>query len=98
MAKEEWGPWVLHDGMGCPLPQGTIVEVRFQDAFGYKSNVITTVAGGEFSSWNWEHFPELKKITRYREKKPRGLTMLEGLLETLDGPKQKTKDRERADA
>ena len=98
MATEEWGPWVVHDGMGCPVPQGTIVEVRFQDAFGYKSNMVTTVTGGEFSSWNWEHYPELKKIVRYREKKPRGLSLLEGLLQSLDGPQQTTKTRKTQDA
>lgn len=98
MASEEWGPWVIHDGMGCPLQQGTIVEVRFQDAFGYKSNVVTTVTGGEFSSWNWEHYPELKKIVRYREKKPRGLSMLQEMLQDLDAPSDKIKKREKADA
>lgn len=77
------------------MPSGTIVEVRFQDAFGYKSNLITQVSGGEFSSWNWEHYPELKKITRYRQKKPRGLSLLEGLLETLDSP---VKQNQKADA
>lgn len=28
MAEEyTWGPWVAHDGSGCPLPEGTYVEV-----------------------------------------------------------------------
>lgn len=98
MAAEEWGPWVVHDGTGCPLASGTIVEVRYQDAFGYKSNVVTTVTGGAFSSWNWEHYPELKKIVRYREKKPRGMSLLQGLLESLDSPVDAKKRRETSDA
>lgn len=98
MTTEEWGPWVVHDGLGCPLPNGTIVEVRFVDAFGYKSNLVTTVAGGDFSSWNWTHYPELKKIVRYREKKPKGLELLEGLLQSLDSPEKASKRRRRADA
>ncbi|MEM9317983.1 MAG: hypothetical protein AAGA70_03140 [Pseudomonadota bacterium] len=86
MAAQEWGPWIEHDGLGCPLPSGTIVEVRHVDAFGYMASMITKVGGGEFSSWNWLHYPELKKIIRYREKKPRGLEILEHMLQGLDTP------------
>lgn len=92
--EQEWGPWVIHDGLGCPLRSGTIVEVCFQDAFGYKSTVVTCVAGGEYSSWNWEHYPELKKIVRYREKKPKGLQMLRDLVANLDVPKETERKRE----
>lgn len=24
----EWGPWIEHDGKGCPLPIGTVVEAK----------------------------------------------------------------------
>jgi hypothetical protein len=83
---EEWGPWISHDGSGCPLRSGTIVEVVFQDGFGFSMRDIATVSGGSYSSWNWEHFPELKKIIRYREKKPKGMQMLEGCLVNNDIP------------
>ncbi len=83
---EYWGPWILHDGKGCPLPRGTIVEVVCEDRFGFAMRQVSQVSGDAYSSWNWEHFPELKKIIRYREKKPKGLTMLEEQLITLDAP------------
>lgn len=90
----EWGPWVIHNGLGCPLRAGTIVEVCFQDAFGYTSTAVASVAGGDYSSWNWEHYPELKKIVRYREKKPRGLRMLRDRVAGLDAPKKTVGKRE----
>ena len=89
---ETWGPWISHDGTGCPLAAGVIVEVVFQDGFGLCFRQISQVEGGSYSSWNWEHFPVLKKILRYREKKPRGLSILEENLRELDAPKDGVKD------
>ncbi|MBY6048728.1 hypothetical protein [Vannielia litorea] len=86
---EEWGPWVLHDGKGCPLKAGVIVDVVAQDRFGYNMRTVTTVQGGAYSSWDWEYFPELKKVIRYREKKPKGLQMLESEVDKLTEPKDK---------
>jgi hypothetical protein len=86
---EEWGPWILHDGKGCPLQVGTIAEVVCEDRFGFTMRQVSLVCGGEYSSWNWTYFPELKRIIRYREKKPKGLQMLEGFLATKDTPKQR---------
>ncbi|WP_425074895.1 hypothetical protein [Sagittula sp. S175] len=93
---EHWGPWVIHDGKGCPLPSGTIVEVVSEDGFGFASREIACVSGGEYSSWNWRHYPELKRIIRFRVKKPRGLEMLEERLQTLDAPKSRTAPKRRA--
>ncbi|WP_141246560.1 hypothetical protein [Actibacterium ureilyticum] len=86
MGGEFWGPWVLHDGRGCPVPAGTIVEVVSEDRFGFAMRTISTVTGGSYSSWNWDHFPELKRIIRYREKKPKGLQILEEQLVVDDAP------------
>jgi hypothetical protein len=85
-AGEEWGPWIWHDGTGCPVQAGTIVEVVCEDRFGYSMRQISLVNGGSYSSWDWSFFPELKRIIRYREKKPKGLQMLEGLLKSKDAP------------
>ena len=95
----EWGPWIEHDGMGCPVPQGTIVETTFEDRFGYRATIIARVTGGERSSWDWQFYPEFKRILRYRKKKPKGLEILEEMLESLDDP-AKTNDRsvEKTDA
>ena len=84
--QDIWGPWILHDGKGCPLPPGTIVEVVFEDRFGYQNRTIGCVDGDSHSSWDWSFYPELKKIVRYRDKKPKGLEMLREIAESLDFP------------
>ncbi len=88
---EGWGPWVIHDGKGCPVPVGTIVEVVFEDRFGFAMRGVSTVSGDPHSSWDWRYYPELKRIIRYREKKPRGLEMLREQLRELDVPAAPTK-------
>ena len=80
----------MHDGKGCPLQAGTIVEVVCEDGFGFTMRQVAQVDGGRYSSWDWSHYPELKRILRYRERKPRGLSLLEGQLETLDTPAGRT--------
>lgn len=80
---EGWGPWVIHDGKGCPLPAGVIVEVVSEDGFGFAKREVAVVQGGSYSSWNWQHYPELKRIIRYREKKPRGLALIEAALRDI---------------
>ena len=86
---EEWSPWVIHHGKGCPLRVGTIVEVVCEDSFGFAMRQISMVTGGSYSSWNWEHYPELKRIIRYREKKPKGLQLLEEILISKKIPSKK---------
>ena len=81
-----WGPWVQHDGIGCPVRPGTIVEAVSEDRFGYTMRHVATVEGGAYSSWDWSFYPELKRILRYREKKPRGIGILEERLVTKDEP------------
>ena len=90
--KEAWGPWKSHDGRGCPVRPGTIVEVVFEDRFGYQNRAIGCTDGDSHSSWDWSFYPELKKIVRYRKKRPKGLEMLRGIVETLDTPSNDASD------
>lgn len=83
---EAWGPWIIHDGKGCPVRPGTVVEVVCEDRFGFSMRKISVAMGGSYSSWDWSHFPKLKRIIRYREKKPKGLGMLEAEMDTLHSP------------
>ncbi len=92
--SEEWGPWIEHDGMGRPVASGTIVETERKDG-----KIATHIAGQSFlepwtlgctvivNAWSWRDCLERGKpswrIIRYRIRKPRGLTILEGLLENL---------------
>ncbi|GGG63641.1 hypothetical protein GCM10011415_07630 [Salipiger pallidus] len=84
--SEDWSVWRLHDGKGCPLPPGTIAEVVSEDGFGYTARQVARVTGGGYSSWNWDHYPELKRITRYRVRKPRGLYLLEERMRDVKDP------------
>lgn len=78
---EEWGPWIEHDGKSCPCV-GQCGKVEYNDplhtVFG------PTVFTGRPEAWQWDYFAEhWCKVIRYRIRKPRGLTILEGLLEHL---------------
>ena len=80
----EWGPWTLHDGMGCPC-RGMFVRVERRNG-----EVREAIATGEYnesgSAWDWASVSDKWQpfcIIRYRIRKPRGLTILENLLENL---------------
>ena len=83
---DEWSAWTIHDGRGCPLPAGTIVEVVSDDRFGFAGREMGQVSGSSESSWDWSHYPELKRIIRYRHKRPRGMAILREVLQTIDAP------------
>jgi hypothetical protein len=92
--KEHWGPWITHDGRGIPVPVGTIVhvvghrgsesvarcEIREEDV----PRDLTTA--WHWATWGQENIRRHERVVRYRVRKPRGLVMLEGLLEALDQP------------
>lgn len=100
MSGDEWGPWIAHDGKGCPCIGAM---VRSEDRRG---SIEEHIAGGMlifpdgsryngprrsafFCAWVWDDGGPLGlKITRYQIKKPRGLTILEGLLESLPEPER----------
>lgn len=74
---EEWGPWIEHDGQGCPCV-GQFVHIVYVDGVELKARAT----GG--ASWN--HVSYAIQISRYRIRKPKGLTILEQLLADLPEP------------
>lgn len=92
--SDEWGPWIEHDGKGCPC-RGQIAHVVLKNANGVLMHGTDRrgryVAPGEWvglvsppdhgGSWTWGN--GYNPVLRYRIRKPRGLTILEGLLENL---------------
>jgi hypothetical protein len=90
---EEWGPWIEHDGKCCPVKDGDYVEVTKH--VGRWGNIETEEgvirSDTPRGSWLQVHLTYGPCIQRYRIRKPRGLTILEGLLEDLP-------EREREDA
>jgi len=108
MSDEEWGPWIEHDGSGCPVPVGTIVKLELE---GFVKNgrwnfqegtkvlhtsidkAIVIRAAANNHSWNWDNYGKLttrntrvSKVLRYQVKKPKGLVILEKLLQELPTP------------
>lgn len=87
----EWGHWIEHDGKGCPVAVGTVVEATFENLAGEVGDEVVTVGAKGGFSWDWSYFGKppypgakyAERIIRYRLRKPRGLTVLEGLLENL---------------
>lgn len=96
MEEEHWSDWIEHDGKGCPYPVGTVIHAillhpvpKWPDA-----NWVYALdkKGGGGSWWykslvrkDWSDSPNILgaksvPIIRYRVKKPKGLTMLEGIL------------------
>lgn len=87
MSDEQWGPWIEHDGKGCPCV-GMWVQCEVESRVTLL-NVDATVlgdrlleyrplVGGLHRSWHWK--PGFNAILRYRIRKPKGLTMLESIL------------------
>lgn len=86
--NEEWGPWIEHDGKGCPLPFGSVAEV-------------TEKANEDGDSWNagdertgvvvvssqmiepWYRGQSVADIIRYRIRKPRALSKLQEMIRNL---------------
>lgn len=69
---EEWSEWIEHDGGACPCVGKYIHAVFRHDPWG-PAEVIGIAMGG--LGWFWDNgFPD---ITRYRIRKPLGLTILQ---------------------
>lgn len=98
MTNEDWGPWIEHDGSGCPSPGSYGQIVKSCCGYGFFSNgkeevIIEEVFRPDMSSWDWGNFllPSKKggcvsKVIRYRIRKPRGLTILENLIADIPEP------------
>lgn len=88
--SSEWGPWIDHDGKGCPCV-GYITEVVF---FSLGNHIgMAGSCGGH--SWLWVMvygFPTCRifsdPIIRYRIRKPLGLSICESILADLPVEKE----------
>jgi hypothetical protein len=95
MSDEDWGPWKTHHGCGCPV-EGLVVRIKRRDG----SIVGPYIAGsvgpryltGSPLTDSWVHLPKNQDIIEYQIKKPKGLKMLEELIQNLPAP---TKELER---
>lgn len=87
--SDEWGPWIEHDGRGCPCVGMWVhriydrVAVDVSDGV-LKNEKIGRVKNAASKSWFWTR--RYARVIRYRIRKPRGLTILENLIADLPAP------------
>lgn len=78
-----WTAWRDHDGTGCPLPAGTVVEVKAELEPGIFKITIGTLTADE-PSWDWSNWQRpaggpgcrWARVIRYRWKRPDALERL----------------------
>lgn len=77
----EWGPWIEHDGKGCPVKNGVIVHCVYNTG---EERIVAVSANGFPDIDNaWVFREDMESIIRYRIRKPKGMKILESLLENL---------------
>ena len=83
---EEWGPWVEHDGKGCPCV-GRYVQTVFDCRSRRDANPNVKLINGGFGSEgfaaggvSWYYGACGVNIIRYRIRKPRGMTVLQEIV------------------
>ena len=84
--SDEWGPWIEHDGKGCPVPNGTIIHAIDMGRGGDLGEHVVAVVAADLPESSWtmaDEFGRYRKCIRYRVRKPLGLSILEGCLESL---------------
>ena len=97
MGNEEWGPWIEHDGKGCPVVGQYIQCETDRDIHKMPDHVrllksrLVEYIPRKTDSASWIGKAGFAQVLRYRVRKPKGLTMLEQLLQNLPAP-TKTKE------
>lgn len=81
----EWGPWIEHDGGPRPVPRGTYCHVIFRSGREFIGPVGVGFNGTRISP-DGKPWGEDDRVIRYRVRKPRGLTILEEILNDLPAP------------
>lgn len=81
--RDKWGPWIEHDGKGCPC-KGMWIQAQYND---FEGRIVEGFPTGVASGWVWNYEPlRFWKVIRYRIRKPRALREM---IETLPAPRQK---------
>jgi len=94
MTEPEWGPWIDHDGDGCPCI-GSYVNVIYLD----ENEEYGIAFGG--GSWTYDDVDSYvtwcdgcEPIIHYRIRKPRAMKLLQSIVE--NPPKELIKEKEDA--
>jgi hypothetical protein len=77
-ADAGWGPWIEHDGKGCPCHPECTTDVWL------RRECTPKFCPRPAREWDWPWGGDVGgDVIHYRILKPRGMTILEGLLENL---------------
>lgn len=87
MSDIEWGPWIEHDGKGCPLAKGVLVHLVLEDGDEWIGLVGTSTEPSRHGlppiydeptakDQSWTGNPDFIQVIRYRIRKPRALQTL----------------------
>ncbi len=88
----EFGPWVLHDGKGCPCV-GKYVQADLVGGSNGKLCTLEGMAGLKGGiCWDWRNFGKatpkgrVSKVIRFRIRRPKGMAILNAILADLPAP------------
>jgi len=85
--SDEWGPWIEHDGAHIPteFAVGDVVQVISEnnETGSLDLSPPKVVLPGDFARHNWFWGESTHDTLRYRIRKPRGMVVLEALLQEL---------------
>lgn len=78
---EEWGPWIEHDGTGCPVVGMYVIAVIADGRSfeGVASPGCDKPPRGYASAWIWSSIPRIcfwRRVVRYRVRRPDALRRL----------------------
>lgn len=98
----EFGPWIAHDGTGRPVPSGTAVQVVLECESGDLVGPFDAFAGeGSGRSWHWANWRRVMpdggicaRVIRYRIRRPRGMEILQQLVENRRPVETSERERE----
>ena len=89
MSEDQWGPWIEHDGKGCPcgIVAGDYMQAEYRDGELHAGRVNDATICAP--NWIWPKPSGREFATdciRYRIRKPRGLTILERVAQDVTAP------------
>lgn len=85
MENKEWGPWIEHDGKGCPLALGVHFAIVFRLS-GYMEGWVNEVVQ-RHPGWIASEYPA-DPVIRYRIRRPKALIEMIDMVEILPALKR----------
>lgn len=87
--SDEYGPWIEHDGKGCPVVGMWVhvVSLKGEEAEGIARPACGRPKVGKRSRWIWSGQENMKRIDgvkKYRIRKPRAMSILTDILREVE--------------